>query len=271
MFWPARWRWPPSPPPLLRNNRPTHGRRIALRRVPPPEPSSMARYNRFAEVCSPGNQPERGRGAGAGARDVPARETWNQPPAKVFDNLYFVGTKLHSAWALQTSDGLIVIDALFDYAVKDSVVEGRASRPEPRDDEVSGHQPRPRGSPWRSKVSAGRVRSASRHGRARLGSRREEPARPDSAPRYRRIRWAENYARRHDRDVVRTPGHTSGTFSLIIPVKDGGRPHLLATWGGTAVGSNTPAAGVKQYRGLCSPIPRVAREAWCRGDHLQPH
>ena len=44
-----------------------------------------------------------------------------------------------------------------------------------------------------------------------------------------------------------TPGHTSGTFSLIIPVKDGGRPHLLATWGGTAVGSNTPAAGVKQY------------------------
>ena len=43
---------------------------------------------------------------------------------KVFDNLYFVGTKAHSAWALQTSEGLIVIDALFDYAVKDSVVEG---------------------------------------------------------------------------------------------------------------------------------------------------
>ena len=57
-------------------------------------------------------------------REVPGRETWYQPPAKVFDNLYFVGTKLHSAWALQTSDGLIVIDALFDYAVKDSVVEG---------------------------------------------------------------------------------------------------------------------------------------------------
>ena len=35
-----------------------------------------------------------------------------------------------------------------------------------------------------------------------LGSRREEPARPDSAPRRCRIRWAENYARRHDRDVM---------------------------------------------------------------------
>ena len=84
----------------------------------------VALYNRFAEICSPADQPQRGRGAGAGAREVPARDTWHHPPAKVFDNLYFVGTKLHSAWALQTSDGLIVIDALFDYAVKDSVVEG---------------------------------------------------------------------------------------------------------------------------------------------------
>ena len=27
---------------------------------------------------------------------------------------------------------------------------------------------------------------------------------------------------------------TPGTISLLIPVKDGGRPHLVATWGGTA-------------------------------------
>jgi metallo-beta-lactamase class B len=44
-----------------------------------------------------------------------------------------------------------------------------------------------------------------------------------------------------------TPGHTAGTLSLIIPVKDGGRSHLIATWGGTAVGRSTPAAGVKEY------------------------
>src|SRR5215216_2627584 len=62
--------------------------------------------------------------AAAPAREVPARETWYHPPAKVFDNLYFVGTRVHSAWAIQTSEGLIVVDALFDYAVKDSVVDG---------------------------------------------------------------------------------------------------------------------------------------------------
>ena len=44
-----------------------------------------------------------------------------------------------------------------------------------------------------------------------------------------------------------TPGHTAGTLSLIIPVKDNGRSHLIATWGGTALSRNTPAAALKEY------------------------
>ena len=31
-----------------------------------------------------------------------------------------------------------------------------------------------------------------------------------------------------------TPGHTLGTISTIIPVKDHGTPHVVAEWGGTA-------------------------------------
>jgi metallo-beta-lactamase class B len=30
-----------------------------------------------------------------------------------------------------------------------------------------------------------------------------------------------------------TPGHTPGTISTLIPVKDQGRPHVAAEWGGT--------------------------------------
>ena len=30
-----------------------------------------------------------------------------------------------------------------------------------------------------------------------------------------------------------TPGHTLGTISTLIPVKDNGTPHLVAEWGGT--------------------------------------
>src|SRR6187399_2250106 len=38
---------------------------------------------------------------------APPRETWYTEPAKVFDNLYFVGGKVHSAWALTTKEGII--------------------------------------------------------------------------------------------------------------------------------------------------------------------
>src|SRR5437763_10405722 len=37
---------------------------------------------------------------------APPRATWYAEPAKVFDNLYFVGGKVHSSWALTTSEGI---------------------------------------------------------------------------------------------------------------------------------------------------------------------
>src|SRR5215472_16418855 len=54
----------------------------------------------------------------------PARDTWYTDPAKVFDNLYFVGTKIHSSWALTTSAGIILIDTLYDYAAEEAIVGG---------------------------------------------------------------------------------------------------------------------------------------------------
>ena len=54
----------------------------------------------------------------------PARETWFTEPAKVFDNLYFVGSKIHSSWALTTSDGIILIDTLFTYNSEEEIVDG---------------------------------------------------------------------------------------------------------------------------------------------------
>ena len=57
-------------------------------------------------------------------RAVPPRDEWYAEPAQVFDNLYFVGTRDHGAWAVTTSEGIIVIDALYDYAVESAVVDG---------------------------------------------------------------------------------------------------------------------------------------------------
>jgi len=207
----------------------------------------VALYNRFAEVCNPANQPQRGGGA-SGAREVPARETWYQPPAKVFDNLYFVGTRLHSAWALQTSDGLIVIDALFDYAVKDSVVEGlRTLGLNPATMKYliisHGHGDHHGGARYLQDEFGPRVvMGAPDWDLVQKNPRDPIPRRDIAGSDGQKITLGDTTV-----TLYTTPGHTAGTLSLIIPVKDGGRQHLLATWGGTAVGRNTPAAAVKEY------------------------
>src|SRR5688572_30239095 len=70
------------------------------------------------------------RGGGGGAQRgggppaAPARETWHAEPVKVFDNLYYVGMTEYSAWAITTSEGIILLDAIYDYSIEDEVVGG---------------------------------------------------------------------------------------------------------------------------------------------------
>ncbi len=35
-----------------------------------------------------------------------------------------------------------------------------------------------------------------------------------------------------------TPGHTPGTLSVVIPVRENGTPHLAALWGGTGLNAD---------------------------------
>jgi len=81
----------------------------------------------FDAVCSTARSviaaaaaPPRAGGPGGGARAggppaPPPRERWHAEPVKVFDNMYFVGQTEFSAWAITTSEGIILLDAIFDY------------------------------------------------------------------------------------------------------------------------------------------------------------
>src|ERR1700685_602714 len=55
---------------------------------------------------------------------VPARDPWYIDPARVFDNLYFVGSKIHNSWALVTTEGIIILDTLFTYNSEEEIVGG---------------------------------------------------------------------------------------------------------------------------------------------------
>src|SRR5690349_2092593 len=55
---------------------------------------------------------------------APPRHTWFAEPARVFDNLYFVGGAVHSAWALTTPEGIILIDTIYPYNSEELIVAG---------------------------------------------------------------------------------------------------------------------------------------------------
>ena len=82
----------------------------------------------FLRICvAPDNLRAHRRALTGRRRTVPDRATWYAKPYKVFDNLYFVGTMIHSAWALTTNDGIVLLDTLFDYAIEPEIVEGLKS------------------------------------------------------------------------------------------------------------------------------------------------
>ena len=54
----------------------------------------------------------------------PARDTWYAEGGQVFDTLYLLTTKMNSAWAVNTSAGIILIDTLYGDAAQDEIVNG---------------------------------------------------------------------------------------------------------------------------------------------------
>src|SRR5690349_5672444 len=66
-------------------------------------------------------------------RNIPAHSDWYSEPAKVFDNLYWLGSYGDnrrvpqvggdSTWAVKTSDGIILIDSGFDYSAKELITD----------------------------------------------------------------------------------------------------------------------------------------------------
>ena len=64
----------------------------------------------------------------------------------MFDNVYWVGTKINSAWAIKTSAGIILLDTMYNYAAETEIVDGlKKLGLDPADDQICDRQPRP----WR--------------------------------------------------------------------------------------------------------------------------
>ena len=188
--------------------------------------------------------PAAGRGAGRGV--TPPRENWYAEGGQVFDNLYMLTTKANSAWAVKTSAGIILLDTLFGYAAQDEIVDGMKKLGlDPADIKyiVVSHA-------HGDHDGAVKFLQDTYHPHVILAPKDWELA----------ARQANPYS--HDMDatdgqkltlgdttitIYFTPGHTGGTLSFLVPVKDHGVPHLAMEWGGTALSGNTSKEMLASY------------------------
>ncbi len=215
----------------------------------------------FLRLCIP-PPPAPPASAAAARPGPPARETWYAEPAKVADNLYFLGTKIHSAWAIVGSEGTIVLEALYDYAAQDEIFGGMKKL---------GLDTR------RVKYVILSHAHADHDGGARL----LQDEIPGVHLVYGAADWdavdkSTNHAGgkpKHDMvgtdgmkisvgdasvQIVTMPGHTPGTLSFLFEVRDNGKPLRVAYVGGTAIPFNGDA---KYYDTYIASSKKVAKAA----------
>jgi metallo-beta-lactamase class B len=220
----------------------------------------------FLRLCippSPGPQGAGGRGRG-GASRVPPRETWYAEPAKVADNLYFVGTKAHSAWAVVGSEGIVIIEALFDYAAKDEILDGMNKLGLDRkkvkyvvlshahadhdggakllQDEIPGVHLIYGQEDWDA-IDKAATHAGGKPKRDKSGDDGMVLSVGDASVR-----------------IVTMPGHTAGTLSYLFEVRDHGKPLRVAYVGGTAIPFNGTAEWYDTYVASSKKMAKAAAD-----------
>jgi metallo-beta-lactamase class B len=172
-------------------------------------------------------------------------------PARVFDNLYFVGDRTTSAWALTTSEGILLLDAGFHHNVEGTIVGGMKQLgldpKQIRQVIVShGHNDHFGGARYLQSTYGARIVMSEADWEHMVtwpqrGSPAPFPTRDVVVKDGDVVRLGEAAVR-----IVITPGHTPGTVSPLFEVRDGTHIHRVAYWGGDGAG-HLQSEGLRTY------------------------
>jgi len=197
-------------------------------------------------TANPPGGPGRGGRGGRGPAAVPPRENWYAEGGQVFDNLYMLNTKVNSAWAVKTSEGIILIDTLFGYAAQDEIVDGmKKVGLEPADIKyiIVSHAHGDHDGSVKFLQDTYHPHIIMGPKDWELSAREADPPRRDmDATDGQKVTLGDTTV-----TIYITPGHTAGTLSFLVPVKDHGQPHLAMEWGGTALSGATSKEMLESY------------------------
>lgn len=221
-----------------------------------PEPWRVftSAFNQMCAEPKPGAQPPRvGKDVplepGEAAKLTPTpREKWYAPPAKVFDNLYYIGTRTESTWALTTSAGIILVNTNFDWVTPELLDELRAFGLDPANIKyaiiVRSHSDQS----WGINALKRTVPSA----RVIMSESDWDFLANDNSPS--KVKPAKDLVAKDGQKLTlgdttvtlySTPGASAGNLSIVFPVKDGNQRHLAGMIGGTTM--NLVQGGVQVF------------------------
>ena len=228
---------------------------------PDPSARAVAPARAAAALAAPAAAGQRGQTAAAPPRPVPVRDQWHAEPVRVFDNFYWFGQTEYSAWAVTTSAGIIVIDTLFDYSVEDEVVTGMKKLGlDPANIKYvvvsHGHGDHSGGAKFLQDHFRPRVFLSAEDWDLLERSNGTRPARDMIVTDGQKLTLGDTTL-----TLYITPGHTAGTVSTLIPVRDGRTPHLVAEWGGTLIGGLRSEAGFQTYISSAERFRDIAAKA----------
>ncbi|MBV9398401.1 MAG: MBL fold metallo-hydrolase [Bryobacterales bacterium] len=186
------------------------------------------------------------------------------PPTKIFDNVYVIGNAGTAVYVIQTTDGLLMIDALAANQVDSQLLPGfQKLGLDPAKVKIilvgHGHADHFGGSAYMQEHYGSRVYVAAADWNLMENPPAGRGDKKGPAP----------VLPMHDQVIVEgqpvvlgdlkvlpvaIPGHTPGSMGFIFPVKDNGKTHMAALYGGTVLTPN-----IVSDEGLRTYLQSVAR------------
>ena len=207
--------------------------------------------------------------------DGPAVREANPPPTRVMDNLYFVGTAAVSAWAIDTSGGIVLIDSLNNSAEAEQYIIGglKTLGLDPARIKAliisHAHADHFGGSSYLQEKYHARVYMSAldwvyvqdwvkgpyARGRTFVLPHQDVAVKDGDS-----LTLGDTTIR-----MFVTPGHTAGPLSLLIPLKYKGQPHTFVFHGGVSSNNNLTPALHAAYDSSTAHLAEAAAQAHADG------